>query len=306
MTAVVVETRLPGLLLINRGKVRDTYDLGDHLLMIASDRLSAFDVVLPTPIPGKGIVLTGLSAFWFDETSGLIPNHLITTDPGSFPAAAQPYGDTLAGRSMLVRKAERIDVECVVRGYLAGSAWEEYRTNGTVGGEDMPGGLRLGSRLPEPVFTPAAKIDDGHDVNLSRPELANMYGKELADRLELMSLNLYLAASELAEQRQLILADTKFEFGFVAGELTLIDELLTPDSSRYWDAATWAPGRTPASFDKQFVRDWLADTGWDKQPPGPELPPDVVAGTRERYAEANRRLTGQEAALNEQRGRTRS
>lgn len=292
MRAVVTETSLLGLKLLHRGKVRDTYDFGDQLLMVASDRLSAFDVVLPTAIPGKGKVLTGLSTYWFAQTAGLVPNHLVTTDPSAFPPAAQPYAELLDGRTMLVRRADRIDVECVVRGYLAGSAWEEYRADGTVGGEELPSGLLLGDRLPEPLFTPAAKVDDGHDVNLSRQDLADSQGKELADRMETISLNLFLAASELVESRQLILADTKLEFGFIAGELVLIDELLTPDSSRYWDAQAWTPGRSPAGFDKQFVRDWLLASGWDKEPPGPELPPEVVAGTQERYAEVYRQITG--------------
>lgn len=294
MNVVVTETTLPGLRLLHRGKVRDTYDLGDQLLMVATDRLSAFDVVLPTPIPGKGQILTGLSAFWFTETVGLLPNHLVTTDLKAFPPVVQPYAELLGGRTMLVRRAERIDIECVVRGYLAGSAWEEYRAKGTVGGEELPAGLRLGDRLPEPMFTPAAKVDDGHDVNLTRQELVDHVGEELADRLEMMSLNLFLAASELVESRQLLLADTKFEFGLIDGELRLIDELLTPDSSRYWDANSWMPGRSPAGFDKQFVRDWLLSSGWDKEPPGPELPPEVVAGTQDRYAEVYRRITGVE------------
>lgn len=294
MSAVVTETNLPGLRLLHRGKVRDTYDFGDQLLMIASDRLSAFDVVLPTPIPGKGKILTGLSAFWFAKTAGLLPNHLVTTDPSAFPLEVQPNAEVLDGRTMLVRRAKRIDVECVVRGYLAGSAWDEYRADGTVGGEEMPGGLLLGDRLPEPLFTPAAKVDDGHDVNLTRQDLVDIQGEDLADRLEMMSLNLFLAASELVESRQLILADTKFEFGFIDGELTLIDELLTPDSSRYWSADSWTPGRSPAGFDKQFVRDWLLASGWDKEPPGPELPPEVVAGTQGRYMEVYRRITGAE------------
>jgi phosphoribosylaminoimidazole-succinocarboxamide synthase len=292
MSAVVTQTSLPGVPLLHRGKVRDTYDFGDQLLMVASDRLSAFDVVLPTAIPGKGKILTGLSAFWFAQTSGLMPNHLVSTDPSAFPAAAQPFGEQLAGRTMLVHRAERIDIECVVRGYLAGSAWEEYRASGTVCGEPLPSGLHLGDRLPEPLFTPAAKVDDGHDVNLTRRELVASQGDELADRLETMSLNLFLAASELVESRQLVLADTKFEFGFIAGELTLIDELLTPDSSRYWDGGAWTPGESPAGFDKQFVRDWLLASGWNKEAPGPELPPEIVSGTQERYAEVYRRITG--------------
>ena len=297
MIPAVELTELSGLSLLHRGKVRDTYDLGDELLMVATDRLSAFDVVLPTAIPGKGILLTGISEFWFTHTAGLVPNHLITTDPTRFPDVVQDEIAVLTGRSMLVRRAERIDVECVVRGYLAGSAWTEYQSMGSVAGEALPKGLRIGDRLPEPVFTPAVKVDDGHDVNVARRDVANMYGQELAEKLELMSLNLYLAASEFAEERQLILADTKFEFGFVDGTLTVIDELLTPDSSRYWDAGRWQPGTSPASFDKQLVRDWLEASGWDKQPPGPELPAEVVAETRERYIEAYRRIVGREPEL---------
>ena len=262
MGVAVATFDLPGLPLAHRGKVRDTYDLGDWLLIVATDRLSAFDVVLPTAIPGKGIILTALSEFWFVQTAGLMPNHLISTDPASFPEEAQRQADRLAGRSMLVRRAERIDVECVVRGYLAGSAWKEYQATGRVGGESMPAGLRIGDHLPEPIFTPAAKVDDGHDVNLSRLDLATMYGSELAERLELMSLHLYQAASELADERQLILADTKFEFGFVDGELTLIDELLTPDSSRYWDPAECQPGRTArASTSNSCVTGWRRAAG---------------------------------------------
>jgi phosphoribosylaminoimidazole-succinocarboxamide synthase len=260
--------------------------------MVATDRLSAFDVTLPTPIPGKGIILTSVSSFWFGLTSGLVPNHLISTDTDDFPAAVAPYQEMLAGRTMLVRRAERIDVECVVRGYMAGSAWAEYQELGSVAGETLPAGLRLGDRLPAPRFTPAAKVDEGHDVNLGPGDLAAMVGRDTADRLEQTSLNLFLAASELAEERGLILADTKFEFGLIGAELTLIDELLTPDSSRYWDAAAWAPGSVPVNFDKQFVRDWLVSSDWDREPPGPILPDDVVAGTRQRYAEVYRRLTG--------------
>lgn len=292
MTGTLATTDFPDLRLVHRGKVRDTYTLGDLLLMVATDRLSAYDVVLPTAIPDKGKVLTGLSVFWFSQTSGLVPNHLVTADVAEFPEAVRRYAPDVTGRSMIVRRAERIDVECVVRGYLAGSAWAEYQATGTVGGEAIPPGLCLGDRLPEPLFTPALKVDDGHDVNVSRSDLAGQLGSDLADTLELTSLNLYLAASELAAERRLIVADTKFEFGFIDEDLTVIDELLTPDSSRYWDAEQWAPGRPPASFDKQFVRDWLTDSGWNKEPPGPDVPPDVVAATRSRYLEVYRRLTG--------------
>lgn len=292
VTDVVSRVELPEVRLFRRGKVRDTFDLGDMLLMIATDRVSAFDVVLPTPIPRKGVVLTELSRFWFEQTSGLVPNHLVTADFNDFPAKLRRHGRQLLGRSMLVRKAERIAVECVVRGYLAGSAWTEYRTTGAVAGEPLPIGLGRGDRLPAPIFTPAVKHDDGHDVTISAAELPDVVGSVLSRRLEEASRDLYDAATELARRRGIIVADTKIEFGLVDGELTVIDELLTPDSSRFWDAAPVAAGRERPSFDKQFVRDWLADTGWDRRPPGPELPPEVVAGTLARYVEALRRLTG--------------
>ena len=285
-------TDLSGLRLYRRGKVRDTYDLGDRLLMVASDRISAFDVVLPTPIPGKGVVLTQLSRFWFDVTQGLVPNHMVTTDTAVFPDELQPQIAKLTGRAMIVRKAERIDVECVVRGYLAGSAWEEYRASGQVAGEELPGGLRRGDRLPAPLFTPAAKNDDGHDVNMTTGDVRGLLGTKLASQLEEMSRDIYNVASDFALQRGIILADTKFEFGMIDGEVVLIDELLTPDSSRFWDAAEYAPGDEQASFDKQYVRDWLLASGWNRQPPSPPLPAAVVAGTRARYEEAYERLTG--------------
>ena len=292
MTAVVSSIDLAGLPLYRRGKVRDTYDLGDVLLMVATDRISAFDVVLPTPIPGKGAVLTQLSRFWFEQTSGLVPNHLVSADLNDFPPALRGHGATLLGRAMLVRKAERIDVECVVRGYLAGSAWAEYQAGGTVAGEALPAGLRQGEKLSAPLFTPAVKHDDGHDVTIPPDELAAIVGLDLARRLEEASRDLYQLGSEFALRRGLILADTKFEFGFVDGELLVIDELLTPDSARFWDAAGYQPGGDQPSIDKQFVRDWLVRSGWNREPPGPELPPDVVAGTTSRYLEAYERLTG--------------
>jgi len=291
MSAIATPTPA-GLPLYRRGKVRDTYDLGDTLLMVASDRISAFDVVLPTPIPGKGAVLTRLSRFWFDLTAGLVPNHLITADVADFPESLRGLGGDLDGRSMLVRKAERIDIEGVVRGYLAGSAWVEYRASGTVAGERLPAGLRRGSALPAPMFTPAVKRDHDHDVNISRADLDRLIGAPLAARIEELCRDLYQAAADLASRRGIIVADTKFEFGHIDGELTLIDEALTPDSSRFWDAAAVAPGAERPSFDKQFVRDWLEGIGWDKRPPGPELPADVVAGTSARYEEAHARLTG--------------
>jgi len=288
----VERTDLSGLTLFRRGKVRDTYDLGDRLLMVATDRLSAFDVVLPTPVPRKGVVLTQLSRFWFEQTSGLVPNHLITAEFNEFPAELRSHGRHLVGRAMLVRKADRLDVECVVRGYLAGSAWAEYRATGAVAGEPLPDGLREGDRLAAPIFTPALKSDEGHDTNISATDLAGLVGSGMARRLEEASRDLYDVAGALARRRGVILADTKFEFGLIDGELTLIDELLTPDSSRFWDAASYEPGRSPPSFDKQYVRDWLDQSGWDRTPPGPELPADVVAGTAARYAEAYARLTG--------------
>ncbi len=289
-----------GLKLFRRGKVRDTWEVGDDLLMVASDRVSAFDVVLPSVIPGKGIVLTQLSRFWFERLGHVVPNHLISaelvkmSDRLPDALAANPL---LAGRSMLVRRAERIDVECVVRGYLYGSVWSEYQTSGTVAGNRLPTNMVFGDRLPTPIFSPALKVDDGHDVNVSKSGVANRFGQELAGELERVSFAMYSEASALVATRGLILADTKFEFGMIDGQLSLIDEALTPDSSRYWDAGLYAPGQEQVGFDKQFVRDWLLREGWDRTPPGPELPPHVIAGTRNRYVEAYRRIVGEEIDL---------
>lgn len=292
MTAILQSLSMPQLELFRRGKVRDSYIVGDALLMIATDRLSAFDVVLPTPIPRKGVVLTQLSRFWFELTKNTVPNHLITADVTQFPDELQAFGSQLAGRSMLVKRAERIDIECVVRGYVAGSAWAEYRNHGTIAEITMPAGLRQCEQLPEPIFTPAAKNDTGHDVNISVEELRDRVGADLAAQLEAASQKIYLLASEFAARRGIIIADTKFEFGFIEGRLCLIDEILTPDSSRFWEAAGFEPGHDQESFDKQFVRNWLETTGWDKTPPGPELPDEVVAGTAARYHEAFKRITG--------------
>jgi phosphoribosylaminoimidazole-succinocarboxamide synthase len=292
------EIQIDGLPLFRRGKVRDTFDLGDSLLMVASDRLSAFDVVLPTPIPLKGAVLTQLSRFWFDRTRSLVPNHLITADIAEFPADLRPFHDLLAGRAMIVKKAERIDVECVMRGYLAGSGWVEYQRSGMVCGVPLPAGLVEAARLPEPIFTPALKNDAGHDQNVSMQVIEDQIGVELAHELEVASRRMYTAAAGVALRRGIILADTKFEFGFVDGELTLIDEVLTPDSSRFWDTRTYSPGKAQPSFDKQFVRDWLTHIGWTKEPPAPDLPADVVAGTARRYHEAFKRLTGAPLRIN--------
>ncbi|MGH2534008.1 MAG: phosphoribosylaminoimidazolesuccinocarboxamide synthase [Thermomicrobiales bacterium] len=288
MREIVVED-LP---LFRRGKIRDTFRLGDDLLMVASDRISAFDVVLPTAIPRKGAVLTQLSRFWFEQTAAIVPNHLLTADVERFPLQLQHFASRLAGRSMIVKRAERIEIECVVRGYIAGSAWLEYQASGTVCGESMAPGLGQAQRLDHPIFTPAIKNDAGHDENISRQVLADRIGSELASQLEETSLRLFQAAAGLALRRGIIIADTKFEFGLIDGQLSVIDEMVTPDSSRFWDAETYKPGKDQPSFDKQYVRNWLIDVGWDKQPPGPDLPADVVAGTTRRYHEAYQRLTG--------------
>jgi phosphoribosylaminoimidazole-succinocarboxamide synthase len=292
LTATLQSLSLPQLQLFRRGKVRDTYVIDGALLMVATDRISAFDVVLPTAIPRKGIVLTQLSRYWFELTKTTAPNHLITAETNQFPDELAPFAKQLNGRSMLVKLAERIDIECVVRGFLAGSAWVEYRKGGTVAGERLPAGLAQAERLPEPIFTPAIKNDSGHDINISIAELRDRVGVEIADRLESASKAVYEHAADFAARRGILIADTKFEFGFVDGELTVIDEILTPDSSRFWDASLHQPGREQPSFDKQFVRNWLESTGWDKSPPGPELPEYVVAGTAARYHEAYKRITG--------------
>lgn len=292
MTGTLHSLSLPHLELFRHGKVRDTFLVDDALLMVASDRISAFDVVMPTPIPRKGVVLTQLSRFWFDQTRGIVPNHLISADPAAFPVAARQYAATLQGRAMLVRKAERIDIESVVRGYVAGSAWKEYRDHGTIAGLAYPSGLLHCGQLPEPIFTPAVKADSGHDVNITISALRDLVGNELATRLEDTSKQLYQFAADYADRRGIIIADSKFEFGFIDDALTLIDELLTPDSSRFWDAERYEPGRDQESFDKQFLRNWLEQLDWDKQPPGPDLPDEVVVGTAARYHEAYTRLTG--------------
>ncbi len=276
--------------LFRRGKVRDTFQLGDGtLLMIATDRLSAFDVVLPTPIPGKGTVLTQMSRWWFDQTAGIMRNHLLPDVETEIPAAVR--SDWLP-RSMRVARAQRIDVECVVRGFISGSGWKEYRDKGTLAGEQLNEGLRDSSRLPSPRFTPAIKKDDGHDVNISRLELRTLVGQSLAEELESASLRLFDFATSRCESVGIYLADTKFEFGYVNGALTLIDEIFTPDSSRFWEISEWKEGEPAVSFDKQFVRDYVEKLGWDKTDPGPALPDDVVRGTTERYVEAARRICG--------------
>jgi phosphoribosylaminoimidazole-succinocarboxamide synthase len=288
----VTETGLD-LPVFSRGKVRDTYDLGDdRLLMVATDRLSAFDHVLPGGIPDRGKVLTQLSVFWFSQTHDFQENHLISGMIPDLPESVKPHFEELTGRFMIVRKAARIDFECVVRGYLAGSAWAEYQRTGTLAGEPLPAGLQQSQKLEEPIFSPATKAESGHDENITFKKMRRAVGAKLGDDLKARSLALYAYAAELAEKRGLILADTKFEFGKIGNRVVLIDEALTPDSSRYWDAATYRVGTSPESFDKQFVRDWLERSGWDKSSEPPALPEDIVAQTRERYLTAYQRIVG--------------
>jgi phosphoribosylaminoimidazole-succinocarboxamide synthase len=288
----ITETILPGLPLLSRGKVRDIYDLGDRLLLIATDRISAFDVVLPQPIPDKGKVLNQLSAFWFGWSAPLVGNHLVSADAADFPAALQPFRPVLEGRSSLVRKAAMFPVECVARGYLSGSGWKEYRESGTVCGIRLPSGLKESDKLPEPIFTPATKEETGHDVNISFEQAASIVGSEAAAELRRLTLEIYSRAAAYAAERGIVIADTKFEFGVIDGTIAICDEMLTPDSSRFWPADRYAPGGPQPSFDKQFVRDFLESIRWDKSPPAPDLPADVVAGTRARYVEALEILSG--------------
>jgi phosphoribosylaminoimidazole-succinocarboxamide synthase len=288
----ITTTDLPGLNLIHRGKVRDIYEVGGDLLFIATDRISAFDCILPNGIPDKGRVLTQMSLFWFDYLKSFVPNHLITADPDAFPATLQPFLKQIEGRSMLVRKAKMVPVECVARGYVSGSGWKDYQRTGAICGIPLPPDLTESARLPEPIFTPATKAETGHDENISFEEAAAIIGAETAGRLRDLTLEIYSRASAYALTRGIIIADTKFEFGFIDGQLTLGDEVLTPDSSRFWPAATYAPGGPQKSFDKQFVRDYLETLDWNKQPPAPQLPPDVVQKTGAKYREAYEILTG--------------
>lgn len=291
---VLTEIDLPGHTLFGQGKVRNTYDLGDKLLLVATDRISAFDVVLPNGIPAKGAVLNQLSAYWFRRTASIVANHFLTDEVEEYPESLHPYADLLAGRSMLVVKAERLNVECIVRGYLAGSAWAEYKRTGTVCGHRLPPGLSQSEQLPEPIFTPSTKAEVGHDENISVEQFAALVGRSLAEEVMAASIAVYRQAEREARQRGIIIADTKLEFGLVDGKLILIDELLTPDSSRFWPADEYAPGGSPPSFDKQYVRDWLESCGWNKEPPAPHLPDEVVERTSAKYREAFRRLTGEE------------
>jgi phosphoribosylaminoimidazole-succinocarboxamide synthase len=295
-SSVILETNLSGLTLARRGKVRDVYDLGEHLLIVATDRISAFDYVLGSGIPDKGRVLTQLSAFWFGKVGDLTPHHLVSVHVDDFPAAARAHAEVLAGRSMLVRKTEPLPVECVARGYLSGSGWKEYQKDGQVCGIPLPAGLRESDRLPSPIFTPATKAETGHDENISEAQAGEIIGHDLIGRLRDLTLDIYARGVAHAETRGIIIADTKFEFGLAPGsqQLTLIDEVLTPDSSRFWPRDQYQPGVGQPSFDKQFVRDYLEHIGWGKRPPVPSLPEDVVMRTRDKYLEAYKVLTGKE------------
>jgi phosphoribosylaminoimidazole-succinocarboxamide synthase len=288
----LLQLDLPEIPKLRSGKVRDIFDLGDRLLFVATDRISAFDVIMPNGIPRKGEVLTQISYFWFDQTAGFQPNHLLSKPRDPLPAKLQPFSQELAGRSMLVKKAKPLAIECVVRGYLAGSGWKEYRERQTVCGIKLPAGLKESSELPEPIFTPATKAESGHDENISFEQAAQIVGNEVAERARAASLKIYNFARDYARQRGIIIADTKFEFGMFEGNMILIDEVLTPDSSRFWPADQYQPGRGQPSFDKQFVRDYLETLDWNKTPPGPQLPAEVVGKTQAKYLEAYERLTG--------------
>ncbi len=293
MPQPVKQTDFPGLKLINRGKVRDIYDLGDTLLMVTSDRISAFDVIMNEPIPDKGKVLTQISKFWFNQMEDIIPNHIISTDPSEYPSECQPYAELLADRSMLVKKAEPLAAECIVRGYVSGSGWKDYKATGSICGIRLPEGLQESDRLAEPIFTPSTKADLGsHDENISFEEMVKVCGKELAEQARDATLKIYSRAREIADQKGIIIADTKFEFGVYEGRLIIIDECLTPDSSRFWPKDLYRPGGPQPSFDKQFLRDYLETLDWGKTAPAPPLPDEIVARTGEKYKEALFRLAG--------------
>jgi phosphoribosylaminoimidazole-succinocarboxamide synthase len=295
LDSVLLQTDFPELELHASGKVRDVYRLGsEYLLFVATDRISAFDYVLATGIPHKGRVLSQISLFWFDFLKGVVANHLVTADVNQYPEAVRKYEDQLRGRSTMVRRAEMFPVECVVRGYISGSAWKEYKTSGSVCGIQLPAGLKESDRLPEPIFTPATKATSGHDENISFEQTARLIGAPLAEQLRDLSLTIYGRAADYARQKGLIIADTKFEFGRTAAGITLADEVLTPDSSRFWPADKYQPGRAQESYDKQYVRDYLEEIHWNKQPPAPSLPPDVARRTSEKYLEAYRQLAGRE------------
>ncbi len=289
----LLTTELKGLKLFKRGKVRDVYDLGDSLLIISTDRISCFDVILPEGIPDKGKVLTKLSDFWFDFIKDITPHHLITSDINKFPKELEPYKEILNGRSMLVKKTEPIPVECVVRGYLSGSGWKDYKNTGVVGGIKLPAGLKESDRLPSPIFSPATKEEKGHDINVTEQNVSESVGKDKTARLKKLSLSIYEKASRYAEKKGIIIADTKFEFGVFQNKIILIDEALTPDSSRFWPKDMYKPGHPQPSFDKQFVRDYLETLDWDKTPPAPSLPQEIIRKTRKKYLQALFMLTGE-------------
>jgi len=298
MSQPVMETNFVDLKLLQRGKVRDMYNLGDQLLMVATDRLSAFDVVMPDPIPDKGKVLTQISLFWFEVMRPIVSNHLITGDVNQYPDVCRPYADILKGRSMVVKKTEPLAIECVVRGYISGSGWKSYRQSGTVCGIPLPDGLQESDRLPEPLFTPSTKAELGaHDENIDFNRAAEIVGRPLAEKVRDISLAIYNKGAELAAEKGIIIADTKFEFGLDGDDIILIDEVLTPDSSRFWPRATYAPGGAQKSYDKQYVRDYLLSINYDKTPPGPNIPADVIDATREKYLEALRQLAGNAYAV---------
>jgi phosphoribosylaminoimidazole-succinocarboxamide synthase len=290
----IITTDLPGIPLRGRGKVRDIYDLGEHYLIVATDRISAFDVVLPTPIPDKGKVLTQMSAFWFDHFKDVVPNHVVSIDVQDYPKSLHGFREQLEGRSMLVRKATVFPIECVARGYLTGSALKDYKRTGKVCGIPLPPGLLESDRLPQPLFTPSTKAEAGHDENISEEQAAETIGRETVQRLKDLTLALYSRGVDYALTRGIIICDTKFEFGLIGGQIAIVDEMLTPDSSRFWPADQYAPGKPQPSFDKQFVRDYLEKIGWNKQPPAPALPEDIVRATRAKYVEALRLLTGRD------------
>lgn len=292
MNAPLISTSMPSLSLIGRGKVRDIYALDSQLLIVATDRISAFDVIMPNPIPGKGRILTRMSAFWFRKMEDIIGNHIISINPDDYPEACRPYRDILTGRSMLVKKAQPLPVECIVRGYLSGSGWKDYLNDGAVSGIRLPTGLKESSRLPEPIFTPSTKAPEGeHDMAITKAETENLIGRELTAKIITTSIAVYNRAADLALTRGIIIADTKMEFGIFDGDLIIIDELLTPDSSRFWPQDAYEEGRGQSSFDKQFLRDYLLSLAWDQRPPAPNLPDDIITKTAEKYEEALRRLT---------------
>lgn len=298
MRTPIGETDFPELNLLKRGKVRDVYDLDEYLLMVVSDRISAFDVVMPDPVPDKGIILTQISLFWFDVVKPLIQNHVVAHDVDQYPDSCRAYADALKNRSMLVKKAQPLPIECIVRGYISGSGWKEYTESGSICGIQLPEGLKESQKLPEPIFTPSTKAEHGeHDINIDFEHAARLVGKERAEKIRQLSVDIYKKGAELADQKGIIIADTKFEFGLVDDDVILIDEILTPDSSRFWPKETYRPGGTQKSYDKQYLRDYLNSLDWDKKAPGPSLPQDVIANTRQKYIEALTQLTGSNHGL---------